>query len=682
MAKVWSATKHAKRPFRAVFVFLALGLASVGFGGAASATPSADATTDATRDPIEEQIIVNRVHQADAEAGRHFEAATKNLDSGNLLAAITEFESALTWAPEQPDILRRQSSALGQLGRVDEALSVARRAVAIDPSRWNRIAEVTAEVLVMNAEKETGNHDPTGIVLQHLNKLTAELEAEPDSKATSQEVVVVNGLHMVYAAIVDDRPQIEYWASAVLSHDPTDSLATHLRNDAISRQLLSTEPSASPGLVNQIPWMTLLRYVALGTIMTLALIAVFLIAGEFVSRRSLKWLARTDPNQSVVNTEPFKKPYRVLIVLSGALYSIVLPVFAILAVIPPLAFSAAFLLLGRIPVGLIVGEIEAFFAVLTHTATRGWRRVVRRPSTDLPGTPLDRSEAVKLFALLEDLGRVVGTAPPDRVQLFPGTTLSVYETNTNRERVLNIGLGALVGMDQTAFAAILCHELGHYRGGDTSAGMSARRAAENMIQLSHKLRKGFFSVVLVWFLKQMWWVHSRVTMGAQRIQETLADRVAAQQFGAAAFERGLTHVYRRDVEFRHCAVAAVEGARSTGSTRSIYDPSLIPDSHRQMLNRDIAAALSKKTTLFDSHPSAQDRFREVARVKAVGRELPGMALDLFADPVALLGHQDRFVLQENGVPEVSETQFLAVYRQVLDSEGLARNAQQIPSVSR
>jgi hypothetical protein len=187
-----------------------------------------------------------------------------------------------------------------------------------------------------------------------------------------------------------------------------------------------------------------------------------------------------------------------------------------------------------------------------------------------------------------------------------------------------------------------------------------------MIQLSHKLHKGFFSVILVWFLKKMWWVHSRVTMGAQRIQETLADRVAAQHFGAAAFERGLTHVYRRELEFHHCASAAIASRTGRHSRlRSIYDQSLIPDGHRLMLERDLAADLSKATTIFDSHPCAHDRFREVALTTAVGRQLDGSAFDLFADASSLLWEQDRLVHAENGSPPLNRLDFDEVYQSVL-----------------
>jgi Zn-dependent protease with chaperone function len=452
---------------------------------------------------------------------------------------------------------------------------------------------------------------------------------------------------------------------------------------------LSTVPvSGLTAEANIFGWLPFVRVAGLALASSVVLIGLFLAAGEIVSRRSLRWLAGTDPNAAVLDTEPFKRPYRVLIVLSGALYTVVLPVIALIAIIPPLAFSIVFLFLGRIPVGLIMNEIRAFFAVLTHTFGRGWRRIIRKRVKELAGTELRPEQAPKLFALLDELGAIVNTAPPDKVRLFPGTTLSVYETNVRihrnsviakhargtvilaeKERVLNIGLGALVGLDQTAFAAILCHELGHYRGGDTSASMSARRATENMIQLSHKLHKGFFSVILVWFLKNVWWVHSRVTMGAQRIQETLADRIAAQHFGAEAFERGLSHVYRRDLEFKHCVSVAIASRQArTSQLRSIYDQSLIPEVHRIMLERDLAADLSKPTTVFDSHPCPRDRFREAARTTAVGRHLCGSAFDLFEDPGFLLWEQDRLLHTENGSPLVERHTFNNVYTTLLALE--------------
>jgi len=48
-------------------------------------------------------------------------------------------------------------------------------------------------------------------------------------------------------------------------------------------------------------------------------------------------------------------------------------------------------------------------------------------------------------------------------------------------------------------------------------------------------------------------IFRRISHGATRLQEILADRVAAQIYGAPAFEGGLRHVIRRSLEFEAAA---------------------------------------------------------------------------------------------------------------------------------
>jgi hypothetical protein len=53
----------------------------------------------------------------------------------------------------------------------------------------------------------------------------------------------------------------------------------------------------------------------------------------------------------------------------------------------------------------------------------------------------------------------------------------------------------------------------------------------------------------------------RISHGATRLQEVLADRTAAGLYGAQAFEEGLRHVVRRQIEFRYIAGMELQKAR-------------------------------------------------------------------------------------------------------------------------
>ena len=55
------------------------------------------------------------------------------------------------------------------------------------------------------------------------------------------------------------------------------------------------------------------------------------------------------------------------------------------------------------------------------------------------------------------------------------------------------------------------------------------------------------------FLRIYHFIFRRISHGATRLQEVLADRVAALMYGPVAFEEGLTHVVRQSVESHHLA---------------------------------------------------------------------------------------------------------------------------------
>lgn len=107
----------------------------------------------------------------------------------------------------------------------------------------------------------------------------------------------------------------------------------------------------------------------------------------------------------------------------------------------------------------------------------------------------------------------------------------------------------------------------------------------------------------------------RISYGATRMQEVLADRMAAHVYGPAAFEEGLRHVIARSVEFETAVHVELQTAAQT--RRSVHDLYALPPLPKlaslDVANR-IADALSRPTTEDDTHPGPSDRFRLVQRV--------------------------------------------------------------------
>jgi Peptidase family M48 len=265
---------------------------------------------------------------------------------------------------------------------------------------------------------------------------------------------------------------------------------------------------------------------------------------------------------------------------------------------------------------------------------RAYRRIQPR-HVEETGLLLSPADAPRLHASLFRISELVATPPPDEIRIVPQSSVSVHERteHAGTVRVLQIGAAALNDLDQQSFLAVLAHEMGHLRSGDTSAGWAALRVTEGMQHLAANLPNGLYSVVILKLLRPTWWLHLRVTLAATRFQEVMADRVAVRAYGAAAFERGLTQVIRNDLLIRESAAKVVETTRNLGTRNSFYDFNELADEETASIEQKLAAALSRPTSMFDSHPSPDERFRLARLLQAVPTEsAQGTAWDLFSSP--------------------------------------------------
>src|ERR671923_285463 len=81
------------------------------------------------------------------------------------------------------------------------------------------------------------------------------------------------------------------------------------------------------------------------------------------------------------------------------------------------------------------------------------------------------------------------------------------------------------------------------------------------------------------FLRIYHFIFRRISHGATRLQEVLADRIAAQNFGGQAFEEGLRHVVRRGIEFNQIATKEInEAVDAQRAVQNFYE--LGPEAER------------------------------------------------------------------------------------------------------
>ena len=165
----------------------------------------------------------------------------------------------------------------------------------------------------------------------------------------------------------------------------------------------------------------------------------------------------------------------------------------------------------------------------------------------------------------------------------------------------------------------------------------ALRVNADMMKFAHAM---VLSGQAVWwnvafhFLRVFHFIFRRISYGATRLQEVLADRVAASLFGPTAFEQGLRHVVRKTVEFNHLAVKEInESANSSRALRNLYE---LQSTDNPDLEEQIKDSLCRATSEDDTHPSPLDRFRYVDGITIAGPSfVSGQVWDLFKDKDAL-----------------------------------------------
>jgi Zn-dependent protease with chaperone function len=362
----------------------------------------------------------------------------------------------------------------------------------------------------------------------------------------------------------------------------------------------------------------------------LAGLGLLCLAGVWLSAATLNALRRTPAAASAQASDSetrLRKTYRAVLWLCCTYYYLSIPLVLAVVVLGAAALVIACLALGWIPVKALV--LVGCVALATLVAVL--KGLFRRRRDVAPGTALDLESAPRFAETLEEVARKIGTRPVDTVYLTTGTEFAVMERGGlvqqlrgKTERCLILGLGVLEGMDVGALKAVLAHEYGHFRNEDTAGGgfaLSVRRSL--MLTAVHLVESGAASVLnpAWWFVRGFGLVFLRISQGASRLQEVLADRWAAHAYGAEAFVRGLRHVIERDVRFdahMHATLNEVVNKKLPLANLYAYAPQKMAS--ERALAETLEEKLSAKPSPYDSHPSPEARIEAVRALETEDAE--------------------------------------------------------------
>jgi len=602
------------------------------------------------RNPQIEKQIIDRLAAIAPGAVEKFERATSAMDQGDYAQATQLFREVLQQAPTFTPTMRRLGASLAHSGQLDEGINYNRRALQLERSPENLAS--LAQVLAYPTQNSHGAPQ------QMKEALALAREASDSSRGTDElnYLILFAQLALVNRSVDDFRRA----TNSLVSKHP-EQMVTHYFNGmrlAMDEDWIGSENEIKAAQRMGLPHETgeallssgirrralasrVWRYGPFVILAWAGGLLILFVLGKVLSAMTLRMMEAADPASQISNKEVLvRRFYRQLINLAGSYYYISLPVVIVMVLGLAAGLVYGVLMLGYIPIKLVaLLVIGAIITVYKMVQTL----FVRVDDTQ-PGRSLRREDAPDLWNVTREVADRLNTRPLDQIRITPGTEMAVYERGARSERrrdeaqrTLVMGMGLLPGFNQNAFRAILAHEYGHLSHRDTAGGDVALRVNRDMMNFAYAMVRSRQAVpwnIGFQFLRLYHFLFRRISYGATRLQEVLADRAAAATYGAQAFEEGLRHVIRREIEFRYVTNEELKDARGTGRpfrnlyTLHVYGEKAVEDAVDKALNRE--------TSEDDTHPCPADRFRLTKRVLcAEVQPARGAMWELFCDPEAL-----------------------------------------------
>ena len=617
------------------------------------------------RDMNFERAIWQDLEKIAPKSVETFKAATEAYDKQDYEQAAALYRQVMEKAPSFDHVYRRLGSSLALSGKTEEGVRYLQRAYELNHSPQNMSA--LAQFLAVLGEGEQSSHTNKTRALWLAKKGLASYQAQNRNNDPYYALVVAQiafGLNddkearaavKELAASHPDLMQTHFFLAILAAQDEDWEKAEEEIKKAQSLGLPAetAQQFLDSGVHTRVQtWRYFYYALYLVGAWIVGLVTLFAL-GKLFSNLTLRSIEEADPNGATGAKEiSLRSRYKRLINVAGVYYYISLPVVMFLVVAVAGSILYGFLMIGQIPIKLAL--IVAVAAVVT--IYKMIRSLFIKIESEDPGRALKPEEAPGLWALAHEVAQAVGTRPIDEIRVTPGCDLAVYEKGRFREklqdrarRILILGVGALNEMRQNSFRAVLAHEYGHFSHRDTAGGDVALRVEQDMSKFAYAMA---FAGQAVWwniafqFLRVYHFIFRRITHGATRLQEILADRVAVRNYGAESFEEGLRHVIRREVEFNSVASKEIEEAvQARRDLNNLYQLQVTPEAFdQQMIENQINDIITRTTTEDDTHPSPIDRFRLAQRIVCDNPSASNaMVWDLFASRESLTDEMSKLI---------------------------------------
>jgi Zn-dependent protease with chaperone function len=584
---------------------------------------------------VEEQVFTDQLEKMNASAVPVFQEAAQAMDSGDYQKAHSLLEEVIKLAPQFSTAYRRlawtESAQDQDLGHREELL---RKAIALESNAYNR-----SSLAITLIQKGTPTDDQEAFTLA-----SQAVQEMPDDENANVALLMASVMvnNIVIARQTDEHlveiapwnPLGHYFAGLLAADDKHWEKAKSelLYSQRLGMDAGAVQDALNNGISRNVNIIHFLIWSGVALAAWLAVLGLIYLAGSVLSKMTLRSISKMEPTIGA-QLQPMERTirsiYRGVIVVLSFYFYISIP-FVILSLI--FVVGGAFYLffaIGRIPIQLAIILVLMFFVSIFAIL----RSIFSRRKEVLVGRPISRSDSPALWSLVENVARKMETRPVDAVYLTPYAEIFVNEKG--KKRNLHLGMGVLCSLNQAQLASIIAHEYGHFYNRDTAGGDLAFKVYAKLDTLAVSLvrSRAHYAYNPVWlFVMAYQRVFLRVSLGASRLQEILADRFAAMAYGRENFVNGLKNIVKQTLSFQLQANYEInQMLQSHQPINNLYQIPMQSELQGELEGR-FEAALKRQTSAYDSHPSTMDRISLLERMRlpyVLDQESSAPVSDLF-----------------------------------------------------
>ena len=610
---------------KSIFVVLAILLISICLSGCNTVASELYVAPEPTMDPQIEEAAIAELHTLNPEAVPLYDEATKALESQNYQKAQQLYEKIVELEPNFATAYRRLGFIELLKNNIDKGIDLNRKAYELQPNAYNEV-DLAYALLWRGTPRDI---QEAFTLSSEAVKLLPNDEKALDTWLFSAGQIgdenAIRDADEKLLKIAPWNPQAHLYAGAILASDGKWIKADN--EIKIAQQLGMSSEYMNMELVNEISRNASLMKLFIGGLIAMALwllgLGILFLIGSGMSKSTIKEINRIG---STLNTQEnpvkpgFRRTYKSVITILSLYYYLSVP-FVILAVMLVVA--------GAFYIFFAIGSIPTYLAfILVAMALISIFTIIRslfiRPARMSYENALKRNDAPELWNLVEEVARKLEVRPVDTIILTPGVEMGVYEEGSMLKKIrgagkrnLILGIGCLSVLNQSQFSAILAHEYGHFSNRDTAGGNMAHQALSTINVVIQSLAKAKVAYVFNpawWFVVGYQRIYLKVSQGASRLQEVLADRYAASTYGSDNFIDGLKNFIKQAFAFPLIANDEINTYRKTRQPIvNLYDLPL-KDELSGELNRQYLEEMNRTTSEYDSHPAPKERLAWVERL--------------------------------------------------------------------